>query len=80
MTMTDGEADDLTNGAAAASGIAPGTSTESSVHADAEPALLSRLALIDQQPLSDRAAAFRQVHDELRQQLEASDSDLGRSA
>lgn len=45
-----------------------------------ENALLSRLALIDEQPLGDRAAAFRQVHDELRQQLEAPDSDLGRSA
>lgn len=49
---------------------------------DAEPdaALLSRLALIDERPLADRAAAFRQLHDELRQQLEATDGDAGRSA
>ncbi len=46
---------------------------------DPDNALLSRLALIDQQPIRDRAAAFRQVHDELRQQLEASDGDVGRS-
>lgn len=42
-------------------------------------ALLSRLALLDEQPLGERAAAFRQVHDELRQQLEAADGDAGRS-
>lgn len=33
--------------------------------------LLSQLALIDDQPLGDRAAAFAQLHDALRQQLEA---------
>lgn len=33
--------------------------------------LLSQLALIDDQPLEDRAAAFTQLHDALRQQLEA---------
>lgn len=43
-------------------------------------ALLSRLALIDDRPLSDRAEAYRQLHDELRQQLEASDGDPGRAA
>lgn len=43
-------------------------------------ALLSRLALIDEQPLESRAAAFRQLHDELREQLEATDGDAGRSA
>lgn len=43
-------------------------------------ALLSRLALIDERPLDDRAAAFRQLHDELRQQLEASDGDGVRGA
>lgn len=43
-------------------------------------ALLSRLALIDEQPLRERAAAFRHIHDELRQQLEASDGDTGPSA
>ena len=33
--------------------------------------LLSQLAVIDDQPLEDRAAAFAQLHDALRQQLEA---------
>lgn len=33
--------------------------------------LLSQLALIDDQSLEDRAAAFAQLHDALRQQLEA---------
>jgi len=37
-------------------------------------ALLSRLALIEERPLADRAAAFRQLHDELRSQLEATDT------
>lgn len=78
--MTDGDADELPTDATIAAGVAPAPSTESSLHADADPALLSRLALIDGQPLADRAAAFRQVHDELRQQLEASDGDPGRSA
>lgn len=79
--MIDGDGDDLEPGTTTASvasmPVAP--LTESSLHADADPALLSRLALIDEQPLIDRAAAFRQVHDELRQQLEASDSDPGRT-
>jgi len=39
--------------------------------------LFSRLAAIDERPLGDRAAAFRQLHDELRQQLEAIDGDAG---
>jgi hypothetical protein len=43
-------------------------------------ALLSRLALIDDRPLTDRAQAFRQLHDELRQALEASDRDPDRLA
>lgn len=45
---------------------------------DPDEAMLSRLALIDERPLADRAAAFRQLHDELRQQLEATDGDAGR--
>jgi hypothetical protein len=43
-------------------------------------ALLSRLTLIDDRPLTDRAPAFRQLHDELRQALEASDDDPNRVA
>ena len=37
-------------------------------------ALLSRLRLIEDQPLDARAAAFTQVHDELRSALEGGDS------
>lgn len=37
-------------------------------------ALLSRLRLIEDQPLESRAAAFAQVHDELQSRLESGDS------
>jgi hypothetical protein len=37
-------------------------------------ALLSRLKLIEDQPLEQRAAAFTQVYDELQAALENSDS------
>lgn len=37
-------------------------------------ALLSRLRVIEQQPLDQRAEAFVQMHDELRRALEGSDS------
>jgi hypothetical protein len=37
-------------------------------------ALVSRLRVIEDQPLGDRAAAYGQVHDELRSRLESSDS------
>jgi len=47
---------------------------------EVDEALLSRLSLIDERPLPERADAFRQLHDELRQQLEATDTDGGRSA
>lgn len=43
------------------------------VAVEADEALLSRLALIGERPLVDRAAAFRQLHDELRSELEATD-------
>lgn len=36
--------------------------------------LLSRLSLIEDQPLESRAAAFTHIHDELQQQLEGRDS------
>ena len=41
---------------------------------DETDALLSRLRLIEDQPLEARAAAFTQVHDELRSALEGGDS------
>jgi hypothetical protein len=37
-------------------------------------ALLSRLRVIEDQPLEQRAAAFVQVHDELRTALEGADA------
>ena len=43
--------------------------------ADDEPsALLSRLRVIEDQPLESRAEALAQLHDELRAQLEAGDA------
>lgn len=39
-----------------------------------ESALLSRLRLIEDQPLDARAASFTQVHDELRARLEGGDA------
>ncbi len=42
---------------------------------DSEPsALLSRLRLIEDQPLADRAGALAQLHDELRARLESGDA------
>jgi len=37
-------------------------------------ALLSRLIVIDDQPLESRAAAFTQLHDELQHRLEGGDT------
>ena len=42
---------------------------------EVDEALLSRLTLIEERPLADRAAAFRQLHDELRSELEATDGE-----
>lgn len=50
------------------------------VHAEVDEALLSRLALIDERPLTERSEAYRQLHDELRTRLEATDADAVRSA
>lgn len=36
-------------------------------------ALVSRIAMIEQQPLGDRAAGFAKLHDELLSELERSD-------
>ena len=38
-------------------------------------ALLSRLRLIEDQPLESRAAAFAQVYDELQARLESGDAN-----
>jgi hypothetical protein len=39
--------------------------------------LLSRVRLIEDQPLAERAAAFGQVHDELQARLQAADTTHG---
>jgi len=48
--------------------------TPNDLNADESDALLSRLNLIDDQPLEERAASFAQMHDELQSALEGSDS------
>ncbi|MBF4624610.1 hypothetical protein [Clavibacter sp. VKM Ac-2872] len=40
--------------------------------------LVSRLQLIEEQPLGDRAAAFALLHDELRARLEGGDGAAAR--
>lgn len=47
---------------------------ETGERSDEPSALVSRLRLIEDQPLADRAAALAQVHDELRARLESGDS------
>jgi hypothetical protein len=48
---------------------------EPAVAGDDEPsALLSRLRVIEDQPLETRAESLAQLHDELRAQLEAGDA------
>jgi hypothetical protein len=40
-------------------------------------ALLSRLRVIEDQPLESRAVAFAQIHDELQSRLDSGDSGTG---
>ncbi|CAN5482353.1 hypothetical protein BH10ACT7_BH10ACT7_26270 [soil metagenome] len=40
-------------------------------------ALISRLRLIEDQPLDSRATAFAQLHDELQARLEGGDAPAG---
>lgn len=40
-------------------------------------ALLSRLRLIEDQPLESRAAAFAQIHEELQTRLDSGDASAG---
>ena len=49
-------------------------SDEAGMNAEETDALVSRLNLIDDQPLEDRAAAFAQLHDELQAGLEGGDT------
>lgn len=46
-------------------------SAESTENSEESDALLSRLRVIEDQPLDERAPAFVQLHDELRQALES---------
>jgi hypothetical protein len=48
---------------------------EASQPQDETDALLSRLRLIEDQPLEQRAAAFAQIHDQLQHNLEGGDSN-----
>lgn len=51
--------------------------TDPSEHSDVSvdvDALLSRLQVIEDQPLADRAPAFAQLHSELRAALEGADA------
>jgi hypothetical protein len=53
-----------------------GTDSEASsdVNSEEEDALLSRLHLIEDQPLAERAVAFSQIHDGLQSVLEGGDA------
>lgn len=42
---------------------------------DADPELISRLRVIEEQPLDTRADAYAAVHDELARRLESGPSD-----
>jgi hypothetical protein len=48
--------------------------TEDTSSTEETDALLSRLRVIEDQPLESRAAAFAQVYDELQARLEGGDS------
>lgn len=51
--------------------------TDAAAPDDESGALLSRVRLIEDQPLETRAAALSQVHDELKTVLEAEDAAPG---
>lgn len=52
----------------------PDVDASTSARDDEPSALLSRLRVIEDQPLKSRAEALAQLHDELRAQLEAGDA------
>jgi hypothetical protein len=53
------------------------TDTENSEGTGEGNALLSRLRLIEDQPLESRAIAFAQIHEELQSRLDSGDSASG---
>ncbi|PPF54229.1 hypothetical protein C5C13_13900 [Clavibacter michiganensis] len=60
----------------ARAGSAPGPDSDDG--RDVAEELVSRLQLIEEQPLGDRAAAFGLLHDELRARLEGGDGAVTR--
>lgn len=75
MTMDgDGDGEAMMSAQVEAPTSGGSRADESSQVAEADDGLLSRLALIEERPLADRAAAFRQLHDELRSELDATDA------
>lgn len=50
------------------------TSNQSNVPAQGDGELLSRLRVIEDQPLEQRAVAFAQIHDKLQHALEGGDT------
>ena len=60
--------------AASENAAAVGRVTEPSARDTDSSALLSRLRVIEDQPLETRAAAFAQIHQELQSRLESSDA------
>jgi hypothetical protein len=53
------------------------TDTDSTEGSDETNALLSRLRLIEDQPLESRAVAFAQIHEELQARLDSGDAASG---
>ena len=53
------------------------TDTENADSSDETNALVSRLRLIEDQPLESRAVAFAQIHEELQSRLDSGDSASG---
>jgi hypothetical protein len=58
--------------------VSDSTGTDGREASDETNALLSRLRLIEDQPLESRAVAFAQIHEELQSRLDS--GDAGNSA
>jgi hypothetical protein len=53
------------------------TDTQNADSSDDTNALVSRLRLIEDQPLESRAVAFAQIHEELQSRLDSGDAASG---
>lgn len=71
MSMTEEE---NTTGSGNSGADNSGADKRGADNSDDSRALVSRLRVIEDQPLESRAAAFAQVHDELQSVLEGGDS------